>query len=383
MDFQGYFEPSAAAAGFLKKPKPGSFLDCVSISTVDRPLVDLSGFDAVLIGITENRNGICKSSENAPDLIRRKLYDLSSPGPRKKIADIGNFVNGTSIEDTYAGLRDMLSQFIGKNIIPILIGGSNLNAYAAYTAYEKLKRNASITAISPQLDLLAAEDEFRESYMTKILNFKGDHFFNFTNLGYQSPLVTKQELDLVEKLYFDAVRLGVVRSGMRDTEPVMRDTDLLIFDMNSLKQSDTPGTSRTSPNGFYSEEACQLSRYAGLSDKLSCFGISEICPENDIHEQTTRLAAEMIWYFMEGLNQRRKEYPINNPGKFTKYIVTLEGRGEDLIFYKSQETSRWWIEIPSTKYNSNVIVACTYEDYQKASNQELPDRWWRTYQKIN
>lgn len=383
MDFQGYFEPSAISKSIVSGKKNGYLLENAIINTPEKPLVNLSGFDVALIGITESRNTNCKSNENVPDLIRRRLYSFSSPGSKKKIADLGNFINGKNLEDTYAGLRDVISSLVRENIIPVFIGGSNLTAYACYMAYEKLKKNISITAVSPKLDLLDIDNEFSESYINRILNFKGEHLFNFSNIGYQTCFVNKQELDLLEKLFFDAYRLGAVRNDLRDTEPVMRDTDFLIFDINSVKQSDSPGSTKPSPNGFYSEEACQLSRYAGLSDKLSSFGVFEICHEKDIQEQTIHLSAQMIWYFLEGLNQRRKEYPHNNPKNFVKYIVTLEGRGEDLIFYKSQETSRWWIEIPSTKYNSNVIMACTYDDYQKASAQELPDRWWRTYQKIN
>jgi formiminoglutamase len=383
MDFQGYFEPSTCSKSFIADKKSGYLLENIHISTTEKPIVDLSGFDAVIIGITENRNSACKEISNLPELVRKKLYSFSSPGNKKKIADLGNLINGKKLEDTYIGLRDIIAFLLKENKIPIILGGSNHIGYACYLAYENIKRNVSITAISPRIQLLNAGDEYQESYLNKILNFKGDHLFNFSNLGYQSCMVNKQEIDLIEKLFFDASRLGTVRSNMRDTEPVMRDTDFLLFDISSLKQSDAPGSSQPSPNGFYSEEACQLSRYAGISDKLSCFGLFEVCPGNDIQGQTINLSAQIIWYFLEGLNQRRKEYPLNNPKNFTKYIVTLEGKGEDLVFYKSQESSRWWIEVPSTKYNSNVIMACTYDDYQKASNQELPDRWWRTYQKIN
>lgn len=383
MEFQGYFEPTSVSGIFRGRERPGSLLEHIHFNTTEKQIADLTVYDAVIIGITENRNNRFKGNENLPDLVRKKLYSLSSFGGKKKIIDLGNFVSGKSVEDTYIGLRDVIAFLLKENKIPILIGGSLYTAYACYLAYEYIKRNVSITAISPRVELITHPDGLEETWLNKILNFRGEHFFNFSGLGYQSCMVTKQELDLAEKLNFDAYRLGTVRSNLRDTEPVLRDTDLLTFDISSIKQSDAPGCNFPSPNGFYSEEACQLSRYAGISDKLSCFGLFEINPEKDFHDQTIQLSAEIIWYFLEGFSQRRKEYPLNNPGKFIKYIVTLEGKGEDLVFYKSQETNRWWIEVPSTKYNSSVMIACTYEDYQKASAQELPDRWWRTYQKIN
>jgi hypothetical protein len=36
----------------------------------------------------------------------------------------------------------------------------------------------------------------------------------------------------------------------------------------------------------------------------------------------------------------------------------------------------------STKYQRHHLVPCTYEDYQSATNEEMPDRWWKTFQKL-
>ncbi|MFN8133913.1 MAG: hypothetical protein U0Z17_01300 [Bacteroidales bacterium] len=36
-----------------------------------------------------------------------------------------------------------------------------------------------------------------------------------------------------------------------------------------------PGNANAIPNGFYGEEACQLMRYAGMSDKISSIGFSK------------------------------------------------------------------------------------------------------------
>lgn len=383
MDLQGYFEPSTVHTYFPAQDAHGLFASVVAVSKADKPLADLSGYDLAIIGIPDGNCSQGSEMRALPDQIRKKLYGLASPGSRKKIADLGNFIAGKTLEDTFIGLRDVLLQLIEKNIIPLLLGGSNLMAYPCYLAYEKLKRNASITSISPFIEFNNDSEGLKKSFMEKIIEFKGEHLFNFSAIGYQSCLVRSADLKILDKMYFDAYRLGVVRSGLKDTEPIMRDTDLLIFDINAIKQSDAPGSTRPTPNGFYSDEACQLSRYAGISDKLSCMGIFELCPPSDLNEQTISLAAQLVWYFIDGLNHRKKEFPRNKPGNFTKYIVTVEGKGEDLVFYKSHISSRWWMEVPSTKYSQQVIIACTYDDYTRASAGELPDRWWRTYQKIN
>ena len=164
-------------------------------------------------------------------------------------------------------------------------------------------------------------------------------------------------------------------------EPVFRDADLVSLDFNAVKQSDAPGHFHPSPNGFYGEEICQLAKYCGMSDVLSVFIISEVNPAFDINNQSSHLAAQSIWYFIEGFSQRKVEKP-DDSDKFTKFIVRLDSIDHDLIFYKSEQTDRWWIEIPSLKKKS-YLISCSYEDYLLAGNQEIPDRWWKAYQKIN
>ncbi len=164
-------------------------------------------------------------------------------------------------------------------------------------------------------------------------------------------------------------------------EPVIRDADFISIDFNSVKHADAPGNFQPSPNGLYGEDICQLARYSGLSDQLSMFMINEVNPLFDINNQTSHLAAQAIWYFIDGFSHRKVEQPDDSEN-FMKYIVNHDSIGHDLVFYKSEKTNRWWLEIPSVKKKTHII-SCSYEDYLLAGNQEIPNRWWKAYQKIN
>jgi formiminoglutamase len=144
-----------------------------------------------------------------------------------------------------------------------------------------------------------------------------------------------------------------------------------------VRQSDAPGTSNPSPNGFYGEEICLLARYAGISDQLKVFGLFDVNPDFDIRSQTSGLAAQILWFFFEGFSQKQLETPSlsdYNSGRFKRYHVRVTDLEDDLIFVKSNLTDRWWIEIHSID-NSKKYVACSYEDYVKANHNEVPDRW--------
>jgi hypothetical protein len=78
----------------------------------------------------------------------------------------------------------------------------------------------------------------------------------------------------------------------------------------------------------------------GISDKVSIFGIFN----HNNSSQESVLIAQIIWYFIEGFHYRSNEYPFGSRENYIKYIVPMEE--ETLIFYKSDKTDRWWIEIP-------------------------------------
>jgi hypothetical protein len=167
-------------------------------------------------------------------------------------------------------------------------------------------------------------------------------------------------------------------------EPLLRDSDVAVFDIASVRQSDAPGTVSPSPNGFYGEEICLLSRYSGISDKLKVFGLFDVNPEFDIRNQTAGLAAQILWFFLEGFAQKQYETPVlslSNSGRFIRYHVRITDLDEDLIFVKSNLTDRWWIELPADKDNS-CYVACSHEDYLKANHNEVPERWVRAVEKL-
>jgi hypothetical protein len=160
------------------------------------------------------------------------------------------------------------------------------------------------------------------------------------------------------------------------TEPLLRDSDVAIFDISAVRQSDAPGTWSPSPNGFYGEEICLLSRYTGISDNLKVFGLFEVNPELDIRSQTTGLSAQILWFFLEGFAQKQHEAPDSDSatGRFIRYHVRVTDLDDDLVFVKSNLTDRWWIEL-RLEDDSSRYIACSHEDYLRANRNEVPDRW--------
>lgn len=387
MEFKNYFSP-------VSLEKPGNhflsdkalFCRNIFIHTPDSPVGDLSEFKVAIIGIPEDRNAKIRGSAAAPDHIRNKLYNLYRVNPNLKIIDLGNLIAGNSVQDTYYALRDSVLELKEKGIITIVLGGSQDLTYGIYLAYEKLNALFNFVTVDSRLDLGIIQDEIKpESYLIPILSRKKELLFNYTNLGHQKYLVDQEDVDFLQQQFNDTIRLGDIHSNIAITEPILRDCAFVSFDMNAVRQGDSPGCTHPTPNGLFGEEACQISRYSGLGNSLMVFGIFNILPASDIPEQTTHLAAQMIWYFLEGVSQRKYEEPSGKSTIFKKFIVSFTGKDREIVFYKSLESERWWFEVPliSDTKQKKILISCSYEDYQEACNQEIPDRWLKAFRKLN
>ncbi|MBN2747133.1 MAG: formimidoylglutamase [Bacteroidales bacterium] len=378
--------PDFKSDGNMQRRRLG---DIIKTHTFDDGIPSLDGARLAILGINESRNSFSNlPCSNAADIVRKHLYALFSFSHNINIIDLGNISQGETVDDTYFAVRNVIAELIDNRITPIIIGGSQDLTYANYLAYEKQGKIINLATIDSSFDLGTSEEVFdSKSYISKIILHQPNYLFNFTNIGYQSYFVDYEAVNLMRKLLFDTYRLGFIRSNMEEAEPLVRNADIVSFDLTSIRQSDAPGTTGPTPNGFYGEEACQICRYAGMSDKVSSIGFYELCPEKDLNEQTAHLTAEMIWYFIEGFYNRKGDHPHKNKTDYMKYNVQIDNQVDEIVFYKSQKSGRWWMEVPLTKpefakYQRHFMVPCSYRDYENASKRDIPDRWWQVYQKL-
>jgi arginase family enzyme len=339
---------------------------------------DLNKIRIAIIGVIEKKQG--GTITNLKN-IRKELYSLYPGNWETSIADLGDILPGNTRKDTYFALQMVVSSLIKRKIIPIVLGGSQDLTYSLYRAYDELEQMVNLVTIDSKFDFGKESDAISaSSYLTKIILDEPNNLFNYCNIGYQTYYNSQEEIDLIEKLFFDAYRLGDVSNSIAIAEPVFRDADIVSLDLFSVKSSDSGNFVNFTPNGFTGKEICSLSRYAGLSDKISLFGVFN---HND-SDQESLLIAQIVWYFIEGFHYRSNEYPFGSKENYLKYIIPFEA--EELIFYKSHKTDRWWIEIPflstgNTKLKKSTLLPCSYEEYLGACNQEIPERWWKAQRK--
>lgn len=351
---------------------------------------DLVKFGVAIVGVTEDRfSAGNKGSAQSPDLIRKHLFRLSKGSEHVKVLDVGNILPGETVADTYYALSQVIGELNKKRIVPLVLGGSQDLTFAMYRAYEKQEQTINIATADRRFDLGdASADMNSENYLTRIILHQPNYLFNYTNLATQGHYVDVKTLDFIDKLYFDQLRLGDLRSNPQKVEPLVRNADIFSFDMGCIRFNHAPANAFVSPNGLTGEEACRIMRYAGMSDKLSSAGIFEVNPLFDNREQTVALAAQMAWYFIEGFFARKKDLPHLEKSTYLNFRVALEANKTEIVFYKSPKSDRWWMEVPypsdkRLKFERHHLVPCDYSDYEAACRHEIPDLWWKTWHKLS
>lgn len=333
-------------------------------------------YNVALVGVCSeayslNNQGCAK----APNEIRKYLYALRGGFKNIRLADLGNIRPARDDKETKFALENVIEYLAKQNITAIVIGGSQDLTEAMYKGMRKTQKEMNFCMLDSRVDLLDSKTKFSSSnFLGNIIKDKQLECMDI--LAYQGYYISDNQMSVLSSrnLIGEQYRLGLVRRSLINTEPVFRDSDLLSVDISAVRQSDAPGNCNPSPNGLFGEEACQLMRLAGSSDRMKAIGLFEVNPDMDNNGQTANLAAQMIWHYIEALDNRVGDYPYQSISNYKKFMIPC-GDNLHMVFYYGSERDRWWMEIP--RQDNTKIMACTYEDYEAAKNGKMPEIWYR------
>jgi formiminoglutamase len=315
---------------------------------------------------------------NAFELLRNYLYGLYVHHQAFSMADLGDF--DISQEEQ---LPEIIKSLMSYGCIPIIISPYKYVAYYNYVAYCLAETNINISSVDAYLNFgSVAENLSNNNFLAKIIEHAPNYLFNLTNLGYQIYLNDPDEISSYDKLNFDTYRLGQIRNSLVEIEPVMRNTDMLCFDLSSIRTSDAHHNDIPMPNGFYAEEACRIIRYAGISNRLSSAGVYGLEAGRE-SKDLIMLSAQLIWHLVDGVFNRTSDGHLNNAYLYTVYNVDLAEQDMQITFYKHNFNEKWWMSLPANNGKKrSQVIACSYSDYEKAIKGELPNSWWTTFRKL-
>ena len=385
MDLTILFSPIDESI-YQKTYAPNSIFKSIRVFGDKMP--DYKGAHIAIFGVKEERGTQTNAGcAKGPDEIRKKFYNLKKGTGAYRIVDLGNLNAGIDLDETYVRISEVCRILLENNVLPLILGGTHDLDYGQYRGYEEMEKLISLLNIDAFLDL----DDNREAdksnqHIHKILLHEPNYLLSYTHLAHQLYLIDPSSAAILEKLYFEAFRIGQMRTNLAEMEPAIRNADLMSFDITAIRSSDAPGNANAQPFGLTGEEACQLCWYAGMNEKLSSAGFYEYNPDfDDANKKTASVIATMIWYFIEGFYHRKHDTNFKS-NDFLKYVVSMAAEPETITFYKSKVTEKWWMEVayhqPGARYARNSIIPCSYNDYQVATKGEVPERYISTLAKL-
>jgi len=299
----------------------------------------------------DNQIAIIGADPKWANRVRFQLYKFASTFTSTTICDLGN-LNTNSAESATSIAMDVAS----AGAIPVFIG---MRPDIVHNMWKGLHNS------NPAMQGLFV----REGFPTWLHTVNDRERICF--MGLQSHLLDNESRKHIEASNATWLRLSKMRDSLDETEPAIRDTHFLNFDLSAIRFSDLPSQISYSTSGLSSEEACRITRYAGLAPDLRFMILSGHDPLSPEHGPSANTTAQLLWYFASGIENRVIERPSAGD-RFTQYVVHLQRFDFDLKFYKSNMSGRWWLELPSRE--SPFIFSCAYGDYLAACEDVVTDR---------
>jgi formiminoglutamase len=336
--------------------------------------IDWKKADIIIVGMDETRGmGIPNKFANVI-AIRSQLYQLYCWHENIKIADIGNIKLGKNLSDSYAAIKIVISELLEANKKIIFLGGSHDLTLGLYYAFQNNKTRIEFTNIDAKINLSLDEPLRSENFLVEMLTSENNYVSHYNHLGFQSYFVHPQMMVTLDNLRFDCVRVGKVRQNIANYEPTIRNSNLVSIDISALQQAFMPCNSIT-PNGFAGDEACILTKYVGMSNSNNILGLFGYSNKNDNQQIGAIQLAQMIWYYIDGFNSLLNEKNSTDKENYNEFITAFAD--EQIVFYQNKENNKWWMQMPNGKK-----IACNYEDYVQASQNDMPEMWLRHQERL-
>ncbi len=314
----------------------------------------------VLLGLN-----LDKEEKNKYNSIRKQLYQLKLGDWHTQIYDVGDVNAGYNESDTLFAFQEACKYFAKDKSVLVVLGNEGKCIQWQHLALGK-KKPVTLCTIDSKIALENSHLPLNsENYLAKIIQ-SDLNIAHYTNIGYQSYFVPKEELALMNQLGYDYFRLGEIIDNIKQIIPSLRNNNSVAINLPSIQNYYNKEENITSSNGFTSREICDLSYYAGLGNTTQIFGLYNYF-KLKTDSSTEALLTQIIWYFIEGVNNRQEEKTFNS-AHYEKY--TLPFQEKEIIFYRNTLNNNWWVN----SNNQNELYPCSYQDYTEAVNDIFTNR---------
>ena len=275
--------------------------------------------DIVILGCPQDegvrRNNGRVGAAAAPSAIREQFYKLTTFNIKKKIFDLGDVVIGGTLEETHDTHFDVVCQMLRDGKRVIVLGGGNDISYPDGAAMAEIYGPEWWIGVNidSHLDVRIADERNSGTPYRQLLVEKHLLPKFFYEVGYQTHFCSPIYYQYIRELGVNRISLELLRSRSEsdhELKEMIREkfigqssslNTFFGFDMDAVRANDAPGTSAPSPLGLRASEFIQLVKYAASLANTKIIEFSEVNPNFDIDNRTTKLVAIGMHRFCTGV----------------------------------------------------------------------------------
>lgn len=267
----------------------------------------------VIVGCPQDegvrRNGGRLGAAHAPDKIREQFYKLTTFGIDVKIHDLGNTRIEGSLEEIHERQIEIVKQLLQDGKIIISLGGGNDLSYPDCRALSEIvgAENVGALNIDAHFDVRADSPRNSGTPYRQLLEENLIEPENFYEVGWQKQTNSIVYYDYLRKLNVNLISLNDYKASQgAQLQQVERTTKYIFwgFDVDAVRMSDAPGVSAANPLGFTADEFCDLVSFAGSSSQTKIVEFTEVNPNFDIDNRTTKLVATAMHKFCSARSRK-------------------------------------------------------------------------------
>lgn len=279
---------------------------------------DFDSADIVILGCPQDegvrRSGGREGAAGAPEAIRRQFYQLTTFNVSNRVFDLGDVRIGDSLEETHATHCEVAKTVLEAGKRLIVLGGGGDISYADGMAMAEAFGAENWIAVNVDSHIDVRSDEPRNSG-TQFRQLLDEGHLDpkyFYEVGFQSHFCSPVYYDYIRKLGVHRISLELLRSRAGADTEIKEQIRLNFikhsssisaffgFDMSAVRAADAPGASATSPLGLRAGEFIQLVKYAASLANTKLVEFSEVNPNFDHDDRTTKLVAIGMHRFCTG-----------------------------------------------------------------------------------
>jgi formiminoglutamase len=286
-----------------------SCVDLNKIQSLDNAVVIL-GF-CCDEGVRRNQGR--EGAKAAPDYLRKILANLPVHfNPEITLVDAGNInTNGYDLESAQEALAMAVQKIRTLGGKPLLIGGGHEITYGHFKGLHQPNRKTGIINLDAHLDMRPLLDGKGNSgtsfYQLNKELFDNGEKLKYLAIGIQEISNTKglidyaqtQGVEIINSNEIYAENLASIQNKIKHFADQV-DELYLTIDMDAFAAAFAPGVSAVAYNGIIPDATFyNLLDFIYQQPKLISLDIAELNPRFDLDERTARLAAHLIFQYLQ------------------------------------------------------------------------------------